>query len=253
MTTSQRPAAALFIWRPTFDTLVAAGSGLVVLALSAVMGRLTGVNPLAAILVRDVAMVIAAGIFFPLWYIRHRGRQWADLGFHLKGWKLYLALNLVFGGLLWGLLSVSRGPWDIAWDSHTLGCVLYVMLAGIFEVVFFYGFQLHLFEKALGPVMGIVLTAAFYSLHHLGFQREFAKLFLVGIMYGTACRSAKSVLIIYPFFWGVGAVYDVLVQAQAITPIAWPWPRSGLLLVLMYCVFRWGGQRWGWWQPRLKG
>ncbi|NLY52932.1 MAG: hypothetical protein GX063_08520 [Firmicutes bacterium] len=247
MKTSQQPAAALFIWRPTLDTLAAAGSGIFILALSALMGSLTSTMPLAGILVRDIGMLIFAGIFFPLWYIHHRRWQWADFGFHLRNWKLYLVLNLLLGGLLWGILWVSRGPWKITLDAHTLGCGLYVMLAGIFEVVFFYGFQLHLFEKAFGTVMGIVLAAAFYSLHHMGFQTEFAKLFLVGIMYGTACRFTKSVLIIYPFFWGIGALFDVLVQAQAITPIAWPWPRSGLLLVLMYFLFRWGGRRWGWW------
>ena len=93
--------------------------------------------------------------------------------------------------------------------------------------------------------MGIVLAAAFYSLHHLGFQTEFVKLFFVGIMYGAACRWARSVLIIYPFFWGVGALFDVLLQAQAITPIAWPWPRSGLVLVSICLLLHWGRQHWG--------
>ena len=249
MRTFQQPAAALFAWRPTLDTLAVALSGLVILALSALMGRLSGTNPLAAILARDVGMLVFAGLFFPLWYIHHRRWEWEDFGFHLRNWKFYLAINLVLGGLLGGILWVSRGPWEVALDAYTLGCGLYIMLAGIFEVVFFYGFQLHLFEKAFGTVLGIVLAAAFYSLHHMGFQTEFFKLFLVGIMYGTAYRLARSVLIIYPFFWGIGALFDVLVQAQAITPIAWPWPRSGLLLVLMYFLLNWGGRRWGWWRP----
>ena len=243
MTAAWQQDRAPIKWRPTFDTLTAAGCGLVILALSALMGRLAGTSPLAAVLVRDVGMLVLAGILFPLWYIRRRGWQLADFGFHLRSWKLYLVLNAALAPA-WGLLWVSRGPWEIAFDAHTLGCILYIMLAGIFEVVFFYGFQLHLFENAFGTAVGIVLAAAFYSLHHLGFQTEFVKLFFVGIMYGAACRWARSVLIIYPSS-GVGALFDVLLQAQAITPIAWPWPRSGLVLVSICLLLHWGRQHWG--------
>lgn len=239
METRESPPRALFCWRPSFDTLVALGSGLVILALSALMGRLVDSRPLVSMLLRDVGMLSLVGILFPLWYIQYRHWRLADFGWHTKRWKTYLLLNLGLGSMLLGILRLGRGPWELAFDGHALGCALYVMLAGIFEVVFFYGFQLTLFERAFGSVLAVLLTAAFYSFHHLGFQSEFLKLFMVGIMYGSVCRWAKSVLIIYPFFWGIGALFDVLVGAQAIVPITSPWPRSIGLMVFMaaalYC------------------
>jgi hypothetical protein len=238
--TMERPPKALFCWSPSLDTLVALGSGFTILVLSALMGRLAASGTLASMLLRDVGMLIFVGTLFPLWFIQHRHWRLADFGLHIKRWQMYVLLNLGLGGMLFGSLRLGRGPWELSIDSHTLGCALYVMLAGIFEVVFFYGFQLTLFERAFGTVLAVLLTAVFYSFHHMGFQSEFLKLFIVGIMYGSVCRLAKSVLIIYPFFWGVGALFDVLIGAQAIVPITSPWPRSIGLLGFMAVAIYWG-------------
>ena len=107
----QRSAAALFLWRPTQDTLAAAGAGLVILGLSALMGRLVGSVPLAGILVRDIGMIFA-GTCFPLWYIYYRGWQWAEFGFQLSEWKRCLALNLALGGCL-AYSAAEPGAGDI--------------------------------------------------------------------------------------------------------------------------------------------
>lgn len=239
METMESPPRALFYWRPSLDTLVALGSGFAILALSALMGRLVESRPLASMLLRDVGMLGLVGILFPLWYIQHRHWMWVDFGLHIQRWKMCLILNLGLGALLLGVFWLRSGPWELTFDTHTLGCTLYIMLAGIFEVVFFYSFQITLFERAFGAAFAVLLTAAFYSFHHMGFQSEFLKLFIVGIMYGSIYRLAKSVLIIYPFFWGVGALFDVLIQAQAIVPIASPWPRSICLLVFMALILQW--------------
>ncbi|MBI5956564.1 MAG: hypothetical protein HY871_06130 [Chloroflexi bacterium] len=78
----------------------------------------------------------------------------------------------------------------------------------------------------------IVLAAAFYSLHHAGFQPEFVKLFFVGLMYMTVFRTTRNLLIVYPFFWGVGACWDVLVQFGA-APERLRWSNALVVLVLM--------------------
>ena len=70
-------------------------------------------------------------------------------------------------------------------------------------------------EKAFGIIPAIILTSAFYSLHHAGFQPEFVHLFLVGLMYCSIFYITRNMLIIFPFFWGVGALWDVLVSSEA--------------------------------------
>ena len=71
------------------------------------------------------------------------------------------------------------------------------------------------FQKAFGIIPAILLTAAFYSFHHAGFQPEFLELFFVGIMYIGVFYITKSLWIIFPFFWAVGALWDVLVDSTA--------------------------------------
>ena len=97
-----------------------------------------------------------------------------------------------------------------------------MMLALCFELVFFYAFQRTLFARAFGLVPGILLTALFYALHHIGFQPEYGKLVIVGLIYATTYSLGNSALLIFPLFLGVGGVYDVLFQSQVVSPILYP-------------------------------
>ena len=119
----------------------------------------------------------------------------------------------------------------------------YVLLAVSFECLFFYGFLRTLFERAFGAVAGIALAALFYAFHHAGFQPEFAKLFLVGLMYATIFRLGNSALLIWPFFLGVGGVYDVLIKSQVVSPILHPESRTLGLAVLMAGAVLWSWRR----------
>lgn len=82
-------------------------------------------------------------------------------------------------------------------------------------MLFIYGFLRSGFERSFGIIPAIILTAVFYSLHHAGFQPEFMHLFFVGIMYVSVYYITKNLFIIFPFFWGVGALWDVLVDSSA--------------------------------------
>lgn len=82
-------------------------------------------------------------------------------------------------------------------------------------MVFLYGFLRYEFERAFGILPAVFLTAFFYSLHHAGFQPEFTKLFFVGVMYVTVFYVTRNLFAIFPFFWGIGAVWDVLVNSEA--------------------------------------
>lgn len=82
-------------------------------------------------------------------------------------------------------------------------------------MIFIYGFLRYEFERAFGILPAILITSAFYSFHHAGFQPEFTKLLFVGVMYVTVFYFTKNILAIFPFFWGVGAVWDALVNSEA--------------------------------------
>jgi hypothetical protein len=82
-------------------------------------------------------------------------------------------------------------------------------------MTFIYGYLRASFEKAFGIIPAILLTSAFYSFHHAGFQPEFLHLFLVGLMYCSVYYITQNLLIIFPFFWGVGALWDVIVSSEA--------------------------------------
>ncbi len=189
--------------------------------------------PWLSISIRDVGQ-IGLGVLFPLIYIYYNGRNYADYGFSLKRWYLFLPINFVLGVLLlMQFLADVPPPADFRLDSTVLWTSAFVMLAVIFELVFFYGFLRTLFEKAFGIIPGILLSAAFYSLHHAGFQPEFGKLFVVGVVFAAIYRIGNSVLLLYPFFAGVGATYDVLIQSTEVIPVVYPKIRTLFITVMI--------------------
>lgn len=228
----------LFRWQPSRKMFIPILAGLIVIGLSALMIPTRGI-PWVSILIRDIGMIFLMGFFFPLFYMKHSGPSFKEFGLTLKRWYLTLPFNFVLGVLLFFLLFSRHPLASFHWDNKTLLSVSYIMLAGVFEVIFFYAFQRNLFEKVFGIIPGIILSALFYSFHHLGFQPEFEKLFYVGLMYGTIFRLGNSAFMIYPFFWGVGACYDVLVQSQKVLPIQFPGVRTLYLWILMVATVIW--------------
>ena len=73
--------------------------------------------------------------------------------------------------------------------------VFYIFVAGIFEMIFIYGFLRRIFDKSFGIIPGIILTSVFYSFHHAGFQPEFGKLIFVGI---SSLNISSSLLYQFP-------------------------------------------------------
>jgi membrane protease YdiL (CAAX protease family) len=223
----------LFHWRPDRDTLVAFAAGIAVVVLSLAMLPLDA-RGWASIAVRDLGQVYLVGFLLPLLHIGRRGGDFAAFGFSLHRWPLFLAINLVLAvGLFFLMRRGTPPPADFRWTADLAWKAAYVLLAVTFECLFFYGFLRTLFERAFGAVVGIVLAAAFYAFHHAGFQPEFAKLFFVGVLYATVFRLGNSALLIWPFFIGVGGVYDVLVSSKVVAPIEQPEVRTIVLAVLM--------------------
>lgn len=204
----------LFRFQWSKDTSIALGSGVAVLLLSLAMNLFPD-SPVMSILLRDVLMIFLLGFCFPLYFTCiKRGEKLAVLGIHREKLALSLVLNVVFACALLAMF-LKGNTQTLSFTRNTLFAVFYIFAAGIFEMVFLYGFLRAQFERAFGTIPAIVLTAVFYSLHHAGFQPEFGKLFLVGILYVSVFYLTRNLFVIFPFFWGIGAVWDVLVNSTA--------------------------------------
>jgi len=229
----------LLRWQPSRETLVALVAGVVVLGLSAAMIAFEKL-PWISIAIRDVGQIFLVGILFPLVYIQRSGKGWAEFGFSFKKWPIFLVINLVLGVLLFFMfLSESPPPADFRLNAPTVWSAAYVMLALCFELVFFYAFLRTLFERAFGIVPAIILTALFYAFHHIGFQPEYGKLVFVGLLYSTTYRLGNSALLVFPFFLGVGGIYDVLIQSEVVSPILYPEIRTLYLVVAILATVVW--------------
>lgn len=199
------------------DTIVAFISGIVVIFFSSLMlffQEQTILNEIMSIFLRDVLMILFIGFWFVFYYvIIIKKESISVLGITKKKLVLSLILNLALGLSL--LIVFMKDGETITFNYETLCAIVYILAAGIFEMVYIYGFLRNYFEKAFGIIPSIILTAVFYSFHHAGFQPEFLKLFFVGVMYVSVFYITRNLFIIFPFFWGVGAIWDVLVKSTA--------------------------------------
>lgn len=218
----------LIMWKPERVTISTAVVGCIVIGLSLMMGCVPA-GSITGIIIRDLCMILVAGIWIPLVIMRSEGRirSW-----FVPGVRLIRAciVNLILAGLLCALFISERGSTAVLSILHKSGAMTYIMLAGIFEAVVFFVFIRVAFERSFGVIPGIIAAALFYSLHHAGFQPEFVKLFFVGLLYAGTVAATRNVFSIYPFFWGVGALWDVLVMSTAVSPLMYPWPRSVFIL-----------------------
>lgn len=208
----------LFRWEYTVDTTIALIAGSVMIALSLLMIPFSGgsrIDTFMSFFLRDVLMIFGLGVVFVSKYTDKKGRQiLADMGFTKRKIVLSLILDVVFAVGLAAMFMKDGMPGNIS-DITNLYASLYILTAGVFEMTFIYGFLRMSFEKAFGIIPSILLTSAFYSVHHAGFQPEFLHLFLVGLMYCSVFYITKNMLIIFPFFWGVGALWDVIISSDA--------------------------------------
>ncbi|WDV44887.1 hypothetical protein PV797_15365 [Clostridiaceae bacterium M8S5] len=208
----------LFRFKPTRDTYIALMCGIIVITLSFTMSLFheeTILNKIVCVILRDILMILVVGIGFTLYYILiNKKGSLADLGITKRKLPLSLIINVLLGvGLL--MMFMKETDKHIVIDYNNIYAITYIFMAGIFEIVFIYGFLRFYFERAFGVIPAIILTAIFYSSHHAGFQPEFLKLFYVGIMYTSVIYITNNMFIMFPIFWGVGATWDVLINSTA--------------------------------------
>jgi len=223
----------------TKETLYAVLAGLLAIGLSLIMKtKIVENSTLAILIVRDVLMIVGIGVVFVLNRINRSQFKEYGLTFD-KGLRDFI-INIVLAVLL-AFVMISglkqAGKEFVELNSYTFSRALYIILAGIFEAMFFYTYQRVVFEKSFGKIPSIVLVSLFYSFHHAGFQPEFLKLFFVGISFVLVVSITKSIWSIFPFYWSVGALLDVLVQSDVVSPIPIPFIRSITIITLMITAF----------------
>lgn len=201
----------------TKDTAVAFGAGTVMIFLSLIMlffGDNSFLDKAMSFILRDLLMIFGLGIVFVSLYIRKREEGLRTIGFTGRKNTLSLLLDFLLAAGLLAMFLKDKKPAGIL-EIKNLYAATYILVAGIFEMTFIYGYLRASFEKAFGIIPAILLTAAFYSFHHAGFQPEFLHLFFVGLMYCSVYYITQNLLIVFPFFWAVGALWDVIVSSEA--------------------------------------
>lgn len=201
----------------TKETAVAfyAGAGMIFLSLLMLLfGGDSFFDKAMSFVLRDLFMIFGLGVVFVSLYVGKKEDGLKAIGFTGRKMVLSLVLDFVFAAGLLAMFLKDEKPEGIL-EVKNLYAAAYILVAGIFEMTFIYGYLRASFENAFGIIPAIILTSAFYSFHHAGFQPEFLHLFFVGLMYCSIYYITQNLLIIFPFFWGVGALWDVIVSSEA--------------------------------------
>ena len=201
----------------TKETTVAfyAGAGMIFLSLLMLLfGGDSFFDKAMSFFLRDLFMIFGLGVVFVSLHVGKKEEGLKAIGFTGRKTVLSLVLDFVFAAGLLAMFLKDEKPEGIL-EVKNLYAAAYILVAGIFEMTFIYGYLRASFENAFGIIPAIILTSVFYSLHHAGFQPEFLHLFLVGLMYCSVYYITQNLLIIFPFFWGVGALWDVIVSSEA--------------------------------------
>ena len=217
LTSQETPMNRFFRFNFTKDTAVAFCAGAVMIFLSLIMLLFGGdslLDKVMSFVLRDLLMIFGLGIVFVSLYVWKKDGCVKAIGFTERKNILSLLLDLILAAGLLAMFLKEEKPVGIL-EIKNLYAAAYILVAGIFEMTFIYVYLRASFEKAFGIIPAILLTSAFYSFHHAGFQPEFLHLFFVGLMYCTVYYITQNLLIIFPFFWGVGALWDVIVSSEA--------------------------------------
>lgn len=207
----------LFRFNFTKETAVAFAAGAAMLALSLLMLPFAGdslADKIISFALRDLLMIFGLGVVFVSLFVERNKDGVKAIGFTGKRNVLSLLLNILFAAGLLAMFLKEGRPQGIL-EARNLYAAAYILVAGVFEMTFIYGYLRACFERAFGIVPAILLTAVFYSFHHAGFQPEFLHLFFVGLMYSAVYYITQNLLIVFPFFWAVGALWDVIVSSEA--------------------------------------
>jgi len=168
-------------YQPTKDTAIAFVLGFLVIAISFGLFLFSGdtaTDEIGFFVLRDLVMIFSLGFAFPLYYVLIiRKESLSEFGITRQKWLMSLVVGVVLAILLLFQFTSETGEvgQEILLSSEAIGPIFYIMVAGIFEVVFFYAFLRQRFENAFGIIPAIILAALFYSFHHAVNVKDFSQ------------------------------------------------------------------------------
>jgi len=245
----KRKEAFTLRWQPDRGTWVAIGTGLLAFLLSASLL----IIPSASIfgrLILYVGIWLFCGVVVPWGYtLLIERRSLTELGIRKEKWLSSLLIGLGLAAFFSLVIIFQVDFAVIDWREVGRSAVVLIAAGGLFELFLYYGF-IHLrLEKAFGFLPAILLTSFIYVLWHVGTQLPLemnpwlgaVKLFGVGIMYQSVFALTYNLVIIYPFFMGVGVMIDFLVNIGQVETIsaAYPWAVAILAAMLAVIVLIW--------------
>lgn len=197
--------------------------------------RLTD-NAVLLYIFRDVLQVMFIGVVVPF-FILSTKNEFQEAGLRIDKGLRYILISVMLGALLTFQFYTEEGDRLFDLTIAHIEPALYVMVTNIFEILFFVIFLRFYFEKAFGIIPAIIMASAFFSLHHIGFQPEFYKLFLVGLFFMVIFRIVNHWLILIPLWW-VGGLGDVLVKSTEVSGLeSMHWWRSMVILLIITLMF----------------
>ncbi len=241
---SRRRAAFRFTWQPTSSTWVAIGTAGLASVFSAAM-LLFEPGSVAPHLIHYGLIYVVCGVALPWGYtllVEHAGP--AELGLRREKWLVSLVVGFALAALLSLVIVFEADLSAVRWGQLGQAAVSLVGAGGLFELFLYYGFVHLRMEKAFGIIPAILFTAALYVLWHIGTQlpleadvtAALLKLFAVGVMYQSVFSLTRNVLIIWPFFHGVGVMIDFMVNLGELERASQSFPWAVGALVLMSSV-----------------
>lgn len=178
VTSQEASTNRFFRFHFTKDTAVAFCAGAAMVFLNLIMLFFSGdsfFDKAISFILRDLLMIFGLGIVFVSFYIRKKEEGLKSIGFTGRKNALSLVLNFLLAAGLLAMFLKDEMPANLL-EIKNLYAATYILVAGTFEMTFIYGYLRASFEKAFGIIPAILLTAAFYSFHHAGFQPEFLHL-----------------------------------------------------------------------------
>lgn len=214
--TSPLPARTWITWRPGRDTLIAAGSVLVMWAVYLAQSLLLEVNPVAAISLFVALGMLALSTGLPVYVVWHRMRRDADdLGFTTRRMWLAVVVSVVIGlGSLPAFWSAAAGA-GINPVDHT-----WVSILSVWEPLFVFGWLQLRFRDAFGELPAPLLAGLCCGIYHLGSTELANAAFYAGlaVVLGALFALSRNLFTVVPITWalatgiatiGAGARSDV--------------------------------------------
>ena len=197
------------------------------------------------------------GVIIPITYNSLvKNRPLSETGISKKYWLR----SLVFGLILSVPILIAPSPSvphttliaaaKALTFTELLPLLALEITAGFFWVIFFGGWVQMRFERAFGAIPAILIAAAFFALHHIGYGESIslshmAPLFMAGIINFAIFRITGNILILWPFFIATTGLSADLMQWNLRLPFESIYGYIGVLALmwLFIAIVHWNQKR----------